>query len=323
VARRPWWVAIAAIATLGLALRIASAQGALWLDEAWSAVTAHEVGTPLGVFLRINHDNNHHLNTLWLQLIGPGAPPWLQRGLSIVTGTAAIGVAGAIGLRVGRVAAVCAALLFAVSPLLVTYGSEARGYAPMVVALLVAVLIVARWLDDPAQRVPAVPLAVTVTLGMFSQLTMAFGLVAIALWAAFELFFVAKPGTPPWGKTTGILLPLLLPGVVAVALVLTAAGPEGLKFGSYEAFSWASLNDGVTAMWRFAFGGLFLWLAGLALVLIWPGERSGRKPGGELIGFGLMVSAEAAPLKLASRPSDATTSAAMYIGRFLMRLLPL
>lgn len=281
-------IIVALIVALGLALRIAGAQGALWLDEAWSAVTAHDVGTPLGVFLKINHDNNHHLNTLWLQLVGPNAPPWLQRGLSIVTGTAAIGVGWLLGMRVGKAAAVCVALLFAVSPLLVTYGAEARGYAPMVLALLVAVLIVARWLDDCTPR--SVPLAATVLLGMFSQLTMAFGLVAIALWVGFELFFVAKPERAPGSKAAAILLPLLAPVVAAVAFVLWAAGPKGLQFGSYEPFAWSSLNDGVTTMWTFAFGGLFLWLAGLFLVLVWPRERPrASKPGGELIVFGLMA----------------------------------
>ncbi len=284
------WLAVGGVAALGLALRIAAAQGALWLDEAWSAVTAHDVATPLGVLLQINHDNNHHLNTLWLQLVGLDAPPLLQRGLSIVTGTAAIGVAALIGARVGRAAATGMALLFAVSPLLVTYGAEARGYAPMVLALLAAVLIVARWLDDSAGRVPAIPLAVTVLLGMFSQLTMAFGLVAVALWVVFELFFVAKPEAPPWGKAARILAPLTLPAIAAIALVLGAAGPAGLQFGNYEAFAWRSFEDGVSLMWRFAFGGLFLWLAGLFLVLTWPRERAraGRPPG-ELLVFGLMA----------------------------------
>ena len=68
--RIPWL--LGAIVLLGLGLRLASAQGGLWLDEAWSAVLADEVGTPLGIFLSINHDNNHHLNSLWLQLVGLG-----------------------------------------------------------------------------------------------------------------------------------------------------------------------------------------------------------------------------------------------------------
>ena len=87
------------IVLLGLALRIASAQGGLWLDEAWSAELARQAHTPLGVFLNINHDNNHHLNSLWLQYVGLGAPPPLARAFSIATGTAGIAVAGWIGHR--------------------------------------------------------------------------------------------------------------------------------------------------------------------------------------------------------------------------------
>jgi hypothetical protein len=49
---RRWWIAVALLTALGLGLRIAAAQGALWLDEAWSAVVAQDVGTPMGVFLR-------------------------------------------------------------------------------------------------------------------------------------------------------------------------------------------------------------------------------------------------------------------------------
>ncbi len=119
---------------------------------------AIDAGTPLGVFLRINHDNNHHLNSLWLQLVGPHASPMLQRALSIACGTLTVLVAAAIAARHGVAAMLCAALLFAVSPLLVTYGAEARGYAPMLLALLTAVWLVARWLDDTERRVPWIAL---------------------------------------------------------------------------------------------------------------------------------------------------------------------
>src|SRR6478735_8707503 len=101
--RRGQWL-FAAIILFGLALRIAAARGALWLDEAWSAVLAHEAGTPIGVFVQINHDNNHHLNSLWLQLVGPGADPLLARAPAILAGTACILVAGLIGWRRGVLA---------------------------------------------------------------------------------------------------------------------------------------------------------------------------------------------------------------------------
>ena len=181
------WIAIGALTALGLALRLFAAQGALWLDEAWSATTAHDVGTPLGVFLEINHDNNHHLNTLWLQMVGLDAPPMLQRALSILAGTVAIPVAALIAARQGKAAAVVAALLFAVSPLLVTYGAEARGYAPMLLALLSLLLVVERWLDRPDSPVPTRWILLWCGLGTLASLTMLFGIVAVSGYALVVL----------------------------------------------------------------------------------------------------------------------------------------
>src|SRR4051812_20336045 len=96
--RRGRWI-LFAIVLIGLALRIAAGRGGLWLDEAWSELHAAGVKTPMGVFIGINHDNNHHINSLWMQALGVGAPPLLVRGLSIVTGTFSILVAAAIGIR--------------------------------------------------------------------------------------------------------------------------------------------------------------------------------------------------------------------------------
>lgn len=61
-----WWPAVAVLTLGGLALRIAAAQGGLWTDEAWSMINAQQARDPVGVFLRINHDNNHHLISLTL-----------------------------------------------------------------------------------------------------------------------------------------------------------------------------------------------------------------------------------------------------------------
>ncbi|MBA3896385.1 MAG: hypothetical protein H0X36_04455, partial [Sphingomonadaceae bacterium] len=71
-----------------LILRVLNARGGLWLDEAWSVVLAGEAAPVVGVFASINHDNNHHLNTLWVQLLGPAAPPLALRALAIFSGVA-------------------------------------------------------------------------------------------------------------------------------------------------------------------------------------------------------------------------------------------
>ena len=104
------WLAIAALTLLGFVLRVLAARGALWLDEAWSATFAQEAATPIGVIWRVNHDNNHILNTLWLQLVGPDASPLTQRALAIVTGATAIPLAASIGARRGAATALIAAL---------------------------------------------------------------------------------------------------------------------------------------------------------------------------------------------------------------------
>ena len=153
-------LAVAALTLLGLALRLLAARGGLWLDEAWSATFAQEVGTPLGVILQVNHDNNHILNTLWLQLVGPDATPMLQRALSIACGTATIPLAALFARRGGGAAAVVAALIFAISPILVTYGSEARGYAPMIAAMLLMLVLIDRWLEE---RTTPTPGGITIT----------------------------------------------------------------------------------------------------------------------------------------------------------------
>jgi hypothetical protein len=258
--RRYWWL-LGAIVTLGLALRIAGAQGALWLDEAWSAKQAHDAGTPLAIFLNINHDNNHHLNSLWLLLVGFDAPPPLARALSIVTGTLAIVVAAMLGARRSLALGLITALLFAVSPALVTLGSEARGYAPMSLALLTAILLVDRWLAGEAARSPALALAICFFLGAFSQLIMFFGFCAVAGWVFFTLW-KRGPFKAAAVRTTRLFLPSAIAlGLVAAIILGAAAARTGFKFGRYDPYDTMGLLHGVSELVQYT--------VGLPVVSIW------------------------------------------------------
>src|SRR3978361_1267230 len=111
--RRYWWGLVGLITLVGLALRIAAARGGFWTDEAWSMIYAAQARDAAGVFLRINHDNNHHLYTLWLQALAMRASPLLARAPAIVAGTLAIPIAALLFDRRSRIAEVVAALLFA------------------------------------------------------------------------------------------------------------------------------------------------------------------------------------------------------------------
>jgi len=124
---RWWWAAVGAAALVGLALRIAAAQGGLWTDEAWSVIYAAAAGDALGVFLRINHDNNHHLYSLWLQAIGVDASPLLARLPAIAAGTLCIPAAALVVARRSAAAGSTAARLSAVRRTMVNFGSAARG----------------------------------------------------------------------------------------------------------------------------------------------------------------------------------------------------
>lgn len=268
--RRVIW-GLYAVVAFGLLLRIAAARGGLWLDEAWSMVMARDAATPLGVILQINHDNNHHLNSLWLQAIGMGAPPLLARAPAILCGTAAIWIAGRLGLRRSPLMGLVAASLFAISPALVTLGSEARGYAGMVLALLSAMLLIERWLARETRDDPALALALCFLLGTFSQLTMVFGLCAVSGWLLAELWRrhgLAQALT----QTTRLILPSGVATIAVLAMVFAAAraSPSGFQFGAQDAFTWASALDGLAELYGHMLGlpVFSIWLGLLPAILL-------------------------------------------------------
>ncbi len=247
------WILI--LTLFGAILRIAASGGALWLDEAWSAVLADNVQTPLGVFVQINHDNNHHLNSLWLQTVGLSAPPLVARSLSIVAGTLSVLVAGLIGARRSAAAGIVTALLFAVSPVLVTLGSEARGYAPMTLMVLITAWYIDRYLDGDATANRPVTLAMCFFVGALFQLTMLFAACALVGWPALVLW--QRHG---WRraalKTARLLGPAIAALIVAVAIVFAPAvvGGAEFRFGSYQSFTMLLFLRGVIDLLGYVVG---------------------------------------------------------------------
>jgi hypothetical protein len=248
------WMLIALCMGLGLVLRVVSARGGIWLDEAYSATFAHTAQTPFGVMFRINHDNNHHLNTLWLQLVGLGAPPLAMRALSIACGTAMIGVAAWIVSRAGAGAAgaIVAALLFAVSPFMTLYGSEARGYAPAMLAILVLIALTQRWLEGGAAWRGA--LAAAVGIGALAHLTMLPALAAIVSWAWFE-----RGGLRDWRTATretfaAFDLALITAFTLTVIILGGAHAIGGMVMGGYTPFSLAGISDALVGLVNLASG---------------------------------------------------------------------
>lgn len=263
------WIVI--IALVGLIVRIAAANGALWLDEAWSAVLADDVRTPLGVFAQINHDNNHHLNSLWLQWVGIGAPPLVARALSIATGTLGIVVAGLIGARRGPLVGIVTALLFALSPVLVSLGSEARGYAPMTLMLLISAWYIDRYLGGDERANRPVTLTVCFFVGALSQLTMVFAACALTGWPLLVLW--RRKGARAAVRETALLLgPALLVLGLAIAIVFAPVmlGGAEFRFGSRQSFTWLLFLHGLIDLLGYAVGApvISFWLPAGAVILV-------------------------------------------------------
>ena len=265
---RIWCAAVAGLALAGLALRLAAARGGLWTDEAWSVVYAAEARDPIGVFLRINHDNNHHLYSLWLQAIGPSAPPMLARAPAVLTGSLSIVVAALIAGRRSQAAGIVAALLFAISPSLVVFGSEARGYATMLLAALAMLLIVGDAVDGRPPRGARWWLAGIAALGMLSHMTMAAPVGIAALWVYLERR--SRSGaSAALASTLELMGPALVAtaAVVAMVFVAAAASATGMRVGGYEPFSAphyaAALDD--LALWSVGLGSPWPWLVPLVL----------------------------------------------------------
>ena len=259
---RSWWMAVGAAALAGLMLRIAAARGGLWTDEAWSVIYAARARDAAGVFLRINHDNNHHLYSLWLQAIGSHASPMLMRLPAIVAGTLSVPLAALVVARRSAWAGIAAAILFAVSPTMVNFGSEARGYALMILAALGFLWLAAEAVEGRERPGTSWWLALVAALGMLSHMTMAAPVGLIALW-----FYLERRATVGPAKAMRDAARLMGPALAATGTVVVfvfaaaAASPTGMQLGGYLPFAWREFFAGLNDMTA--------WTAGLDLARDW------------------------------------------------------
>ena len=257
-----WWWVVGAAAVAGLALRIAAAQGGLWTDEAWSVIYAAEARDAIGVFLRINHDNNHHLYSLWLQAIGMNAPPLLARLPAIIAGTLCIPAAALVVARRSAWAGIVAALLFAVSPTMVNFGSEARGYSLMLLAALVMLWLATDAVEGHERRATPWWVALAALLGMLSHMTMAAPVALVTLWVYLDRRAALGPSAA-MRKSARLMGPALAATAAVVLFVFAVAGasPTGMRLGGYVPFGWLNFTA--------ALDDLTDWTAGLTLVELW------------------------------------------------------
>jgi hypothetical protein len=253
------WIVAAGLCLLVAGfLRLLGAQGELCLDEIWTLNLLAPIDSVQGVLFDISHDNNHFMTSLYLYAVGLDAAPLLQRGLSILLGTATVAIAGIVASRNGRAAALAAMLLFAISYPLVHYGSEARGYSGWIFFSLLALACLQRQLerDDWGSRIC---MAFAVGLGFLAHLDMALTSLALGTWCLWVLW--QRSGS--FLKATVTSLWIFMPAMLAAGLVMACwvIGWErhDVTLGGKFPFSIAGFIEG--------YGGLFRWLAGVPVAL--------------------------------------------------------
>ena len=225
----PAGLAAGAILILALILRILGARGDLWLDELWSLKLIDEVRARHDLLWGLAVDNNHYLNTLYLALVGADAPVLLRRAFSIALGTATVFCAGLAVRRSGSVAVLAAMALFACTYPMVIYGSEARGYAGLILMTLLALTLTEG--ATAGSTGDRRKLGLVNALGVLFQPIMLGGIAGVMAWSAW----IKRPGGRPTRaailggiaatmQTFSWTVRLLIPVVAIIAIAVLHAG---------------------------------------------------------------------------------------------------
>ena len=148
-------VVVVALAGLGLALRLAVADQSVFGDELSTYWIVSTNG--LGGVVSTVHSDAEITPPLYFMAAWATTridlTPELLRAPSLLAGTAAIPLTYLLGLRtVGRSAALVAATLTALSPFMIFYSAEARGYALAIALVLLSTLALVAAVDDRRLR---------------------------------------------------------------------------------------------------------------------------------------------------------------------------
>lgn len=240
--------AILVLTVLGAALRIAAARGPLWLDEIWTFRVLEHVRAIRDVFLALPYDTNHPLTSAWLALVGPGAPPLVIRAEAILCGILSIPAAMALGARHGRLEALALGTIVALDQAFVQFGSEARGYAGLVLAILVACAAMERFLETRARGALA-GFTAAIVFGTFSHLLMIEATAVLCAAGLLRMVTGAPRGTRLFGSIA--LLAAALLGTLPALVCLTASLATGpMHTGLATPFSWRDVGEGLGRLIR-------------------------------------------------------------------------
>jgi len=273
---------IIAVTLAGLVLRLFAARGDLWLDEIWSLQNLEKIHSVGEIFWGMSQDNNHFLNSLWLWFTGPRAPALIIRLEAVVCGTLTIPIAAWLCRRAGATAAFTAAALVAIAPLFVHYGSEARGYAGMILMTFIAAETIEGFLDSfadsdskgasqsTAQKC-RLAFGVAIAIGALFHLTMLMAAATLFVAALLRLMLRGLPLSKVAHAGIDLAIPAAL-GTIPVAgfIIAGVVNTHKIELGAQTPFSLYHLGQGLSTLFE-ATLGLPYWLpiwAALAITAI-------------------------------------------------------
>jgi hypothetical protein len=170
-----WLTTITAIALVGRLIYLQ--RFSFWRDEAFTGVVVRRSWTAM--FDAVRSDSAPPLGYLISHVVASvSSDPWALRVVSVMAGTAAVPIAGALARRLGGDrAGLLGAAVVAVTPPLVISSRDARMYALATTLVMLCALTLWRALERPSRQ-RLVVYGVCVTLAVYTHYFAAVGVVA-------------------------------------------------------------------------------------------------------------------------------------------------
>ncbi len=201
-------------------------------DELWNWRLVETVGSPLGIFKLSGIDNNHLIISLYMWALKSSASPLTIRLFSFICGLFTIFIVGTLALRLGGTLATCLFSLFTAFPML-HYASEARGYAPLMLAVTGVYWHVLNNSPREDTRRQLV-LAVTLLFGILSHLTFFTVLLPIT---AIELARILKSRSLTPLRTFFLIAPALAAGAILFHVAQSPTQYGGPQFSPEQSLA--------------------------------------------------------------------------------------
>lgn len=201
---------------MAAALRLAASFDDFWLDEIWSWIMATQAKSFLQIALGMRHDNNHVLNT-WIIYLFPPETPWIAYRLpAVAAGVGTVILAGLCGFRRSTCEGLTALGLTGGSFVLIQYSSEARGYAYLLLFVMLCVWLAER-ISSSSRILDQWLFALSACGGFLAHLSFATAFFGLLAWTVTTV----SDRHPSWTERIRIWLRMYgLPILIALVLIV-------------------------------------------------------------------------------------------------------